>query len=187
MRKTWIAAACVVALAGMMPAAAEAQAFITPFAGMPSGGDAPKSKITTGVSLAFMGDVAGFEVDLGYTPDFFAEQPGVALVADSNVTTLMGNLLLGVGEGKVRPYVVGGLGLVRSRIELGDLFTNVNTNEWGVTAGGGVTGTLSERVGLRGDVRYIRGLQDPDNDNDLDVTIGQFDFWRATAGVVFKF
>ena len=187
MQKLLIATGLAVALVGVVPADARGQVTLTPYGGMVFGGDTPSSTLTTGVSLTFMGDVAGFELDLGYTPDFFNEVGEVALIADSNVTTFMGSLVVGVGQGPVRPYVQAGTGLVRSRTDLGDLFDAVSVNEWGVTIGGGVTGLLSDHVGLRGDVRYIRSLEDPEPDDDRDVVLGKFDFWRATAGVVFKF
>ena len=187
MHKLWIAAGLAVALAGVTPADARAQVFFTPFAGVTFGADAPANKLTTGLSLTFMGDVAGLELDLGYTPDFFNESDDVVvLVGDNNVTSFMANLLVGAGDGPVRPYFVAGLGLVRSRIDLGDLFDDVSTNEWGVTLGAGVTGLVSDNVGLRGDVRYIRSLEDPAVEC-VDLVLGNFDFWRATVGVVFKF
>ncbi len=46
---------------------------------------------------------------------------------------------------------------------------------------------LSDHVGARGDLRYFRSLNDPTNDNDFDVTLGNFDFWRAMAGLSVKF
>ena len=190
MKKFWLTAGLVAALAGFTPAVARAQGVsITPFAGLTFAGDAPTEKFATGVSVSFMGDVAGLEIDLGYTPDFFNEDPDqVILIGDSNLTTLMANLVVGVGDNDapVRPYVVAGLGLVRSRIDLGDLFDDVSTNEVGLTLGGGVTGMVSDNVGLRGDIRYIRSLEDPEPDDDFEVAIGNFDFWRATVGVVFS-
>ena len=62
----------------------------------------------------------------------------------------------------------------------------MSTNEVGLTLGGGVTGMVSDNVGLRGDIRYIRSLEDPEPDDDFEVAIGNFDFWRATVGVVFS-
>jgi opacity protein-like surface antigen len=75
---------------------------------------------------------------------------------------------------------------VRRNIDFGDLFEDVNTSDWGLTLGGGVTGMVSDNVGLRGDIRYIRSLEDPEDDEDPDVAVSDFDFWRATVGVVFR-
>src|SRR5688572_30460228 len=127
MQKLWITAGLAAALAVVMPADARAQGVsITPYAGFAGGRDTPSSTLTTGASLTFMGPVAGFELDLGYTPDFFGEESEVALIADSNVTTFMGSLVIGIGRGPVRPYVQGGLGLVRSRVDIDDLFDAVS-------------------------------------------------------------
>jgi len=168
-------------------APARAQAFLTPFAGVTFGGNSANNEFSTGLGLTFMGAVAGVELELGYTPDFFGEQQGTALVADSNVTSLMGSILLGLGAGPVRPYVAGGVGLLRSRLDVDDLFDDVNTNDWGLSAGGGLIAMMSPRVGIRADARYFRRLSDPSPDNDIDVTIGNFSFWRASAGLTFKF
>jgi hypothetical protein len=86
---------------------------------------------------------------------------------------------------------VAGAGLVRSRVDLGDLFQEVNTNDWGLAVGGGVSGMLSDHVGLRGEVRDFRSLEDPEvtdpeDDDPFQVAIGKFDFWRATVGGVFR-
>ena len=136
-----------------------------------------------------MGAVAGPEVDRRDPPHIFNEDPDqVILVGDSNLTPLLAHLGVGVGgsDVPVRPYVVAGVGLVRSRIDVGDLFEDVSTNQFGLTLGGGVTGMVSDNVGIRGDVRYIRSLEDPEEDDDFDVGVGKFDFWRATVGVVFS-
>lgn len=188
MRSVSIAAVGLSAMLFLCAPSANAQTFLTPYAGATFGGDAPTTKPTAGASLTFMGKVAGFELDFGYTPDFFNEDDDdVVLIGDSNVTTLMGNLVIGVGGGPVRPYGVVGLGLLRSRVDGGDLFEDVTTNDFGFNAGFGVIGMVSDRVGFRGDLRYFRSLQDEEVDDDVDVEIGSFDFWRATAGISFRF
>jgi opacity protein-like surface antigen len=187
MKSAWITTAIIAMLVGLAPSSANAQVFLTPYAGATFGADAPTSKPAFGASLTFMGKIAGFEVDLGYTPDFFDEDSDVVLIGDSNVTTLMGNLVVGPGAGPFRPYGVIGLGLLRSRVDGGDFFEDISTNSFGFNAGFGVTGLVSERVGFRGDVRYFRSLEDPEVDDDFDVAVGNFDFWRATGGITFRF
>ncbi len=66
--------------------------------------------------------IFGFEVDFGYAPNFFESTEGDADFdyGDSNVTTLMANVILGIPIGGqtglgIRPYVSGGVGLIRSR------------------------------------------------------------------------
>ena len=187
MKSAWITTAIVAMLIAVAPSSARAQVSLTPYAGATFGADAPTTKFTFGASLTFMGRVAGFEADFGYTPDFFDEDEDVVLVGDSNVTTLMGNLVIGPSVGPVRPYGVIGLGLMRSRVDGGDLFEDISTNDFGFDAGFGLMGLVSEHVGFRGDVRYFRSLNDPEVDDDFDVAVGNFDFWRATGGITFRF
>jgi hypothetical protein len=188
MRSFLIAATAGFLFLACAPSPAQAQTFLTPFAGATFGRDAPTSKFTSGVSATFMGKAAGFEVDFGYTPDFFNQHSGLTIISSSNVTTLMGNLEVGVGAGPVRPYGVVGVGLLRSRVGgASDLFTNVTTNDFGLDAGVGVMGMFSRHVGLRGDLRYFRSLQNSSSSDSFSVSLGKFDFWRGTVGVSFRF
>ena len=181
-----LTAAALLLSTSVAPAAA--QTTVTPFAGATFEGDAPESQLSTGVSLAFMGDFAGFELELGYTPDFYAQgdDDELVIVGDSNVTTLMGNVMFGYQRGVLRPYAAVGAGLLRSNIDGGDLFDDVNENDFGFNAGVGLMGMFSEHVGARGDVRYFRGLTG-DDDDDIELEVGDFDFWRAYAGLTFEF
>ena len=121
MRTTFITASLALALTAL-PSTARGQVILTPFAGATFSGDAPKSQLSTGASLLFMGPVAGLELEAGFTPDFFAESDEILFVGDSNVTSLMANLVIGVGAGPVRPYLTGGAGLLRSRVDPDDFF-----------------------------------------------------------------
>lgn len=188
MKKTLTVAALAAVCTMGAVTTARADTRLTPFAGVTFGGDAPKSKFNAGFGLTFMGSKAGFEFDMGYTPDFFNEDPDFSLIDKSNVTTLFGNLVVGPGSGKVQPYGVFGLGLIRSRVTSAeDFFDDLTTNDWGLSIGGGITGMMSDNVGIRGDIRYFRSLEDNTADDELDVAIGKFGFWRATAGVTFRF
>jgi opacity protein-like surface antigen len=185
------ATALALVLLGAAPARADW--LLTPFAGATFGADSEKQNLTYGGSLAYMGaSVFGFEVDFGYSPEFFEpDDDDIDLIDNSNVTTLMANAVVGVpiggSEAQVRPYVVGGVGLLRSAVTgAGDLF-DVSNNDFGFDVGGGLYVFFNEHVGLRGDVRYFRSLQDPDEDDEFDVAVGNFDFWRGTGGVTFRF
>lgn len=184
----------MVLLVLLAPSRAFADWFVTPFAGVTFGGDASKNKLSMGASLTGMGaGIAGVEFELGYTPDFFNENADTTLISGSNVTTLMASLIVGAPVGGqhgagVRPYASAGLGLLRSRVTSGSaLFDNVSANDLGVSAGAGVIGFVSDHVGLRGDLRYFRSLQDASPDPGLVLEIGKFHFWRATAGVALRF
>ena len=201
-----VSSLAVIALAAS-PGRASADWYVTPFVGGNFGGsanfggpndfeDEVERRVDLGASLGWMGaGIAGFEVDFGWSPNFFQNTTGGGDFAfgDSNVTTLMGNLVLGVpvgGQtgGGVRPYVVGGAGLLRSNISGSTFFNDLTSNDFGFNLGGGLHGYFNDHVGLRGDVRYFRLLQDNEPAaDDLDIGLANFNFWRATVGVTFRF
>lgn len=167
--------------------------------------EAFEQRVNFGGSFAGMtSGIFGFEVDFNYTPNFFQLTEGGEdfefLNVDSSLTTVMGNLVLGIPiggttGGGVRPYVTAGAGLMRANIEFDDLFENLSTNDLAVNFGGGVHVFFSDNVGLRGDLRYFRGLEQRDDDEPLedddfldeDFGLEDFDYWRATIGVTFRF
>ena len=67
-----------------------------------------------------------------------------------------------------------------------DLF-ELNSTDWGFNVGAGVTGFFTDNIGLRGDVRYFRSLEDNEPDDEFDVALSDFRFWRGTVGVTFRF
>src|SRR5688572_1571823 len=96
-------------LATGLGAPAQADWILTPYGGLVFGGDLSidddddideddddgdsQSHGVYGLSLGYMSDSAlGFEVDLGYSPDFFGDEN--TIVPENNVVTLMGNLVL---------------------------------------------------------------------------------------------
>jgi opacity protein-like surface antigen len=183
-----------------IPAQARADWIFTPYVGanFSRGGDifdldSGNTSVSFGGSLGWMGaGILGLEMDFGYAPDFFETDDVTSL--DGNVTSFMGNVIIGIpigGQtgGGVRPYVSGGAGLLRSRLDDVEDFFDLNENSFGVNAGAGLMVFFTDNVGLRGDLRYFRSLSDDDNDddNDLDLNLGAFHFWRATAGVAFRF
>jgi opacity protein-like surface antigen len=188
MRKVVAAAILSVGVLASTPATASAQVFITPFAGATFGADAPASKLSFGGALTLMGNIAGVELEVGYTPDFFDSSKNVLLSGSNNITSLMGSLMIGVGAGPVRPYLTGGAGLLRSRVRSGSaLFNDVNQNDFGLSAGVGLITMFSDHIGARLDGRYFRSLRDSDTAGALDISVGNFDFWRVYGGLTFKF
>jgi opacity protein-like surface antigen len=202
-RKFIITAALFIAVCAATPAKASADWLFTPFVGVNWGGSASfntggfdfedefEKRMTFGASLGWMGDKpVGFEFDLGFAPNFFENTAGDDdfPFGDSNVTTLMANVVVGAPQGRVRPYATAGVGIIRSQIDdAEDLFDDLSTNDWGFNVGGGVNGFFSDRVGIRGDVRYFRSLQDNEPDDEFDLALGSFNFWRGTVGLVFRF
>ena len=207
LRKLAITSALALIVACGAPSKASADWLFTPYIGWNWGGSAGfndalgdfedefERQVNFGASLAWMGAGAlGFEIDFGYSPNFFENTAGDGdfQYGDSNVTTLMANLKIGApfgGQhgGGIRPYASGGLGIIKSRIDDADDLFNVDSTSWGLNVGGGVAGFFSDNIGLRGDVRYFRSLQDNEPDDELDVALGSFNFWRGTVGVIFRF
>lgn len=98
----------------------------------------------------------------------------------------MGNLIVGVPLGGIRPYAVGGVGLMRSRVTGPSDLIDISRSDFGISLGGGLMGFFGDSVGIRGDVRYFRSLQDA-GEGFLGFDLGTFDFWRASVGLVFRF
>ena len=189
--KSFILASAAVAV--LAPVQARADGFVTPWVGSAFGSNIKNGQTTLGVSAGGMGaGIIGGEADFGWSPSFFGTQSDFG---NNTVMNLMGNLIIGVPIGGqhgagVRPYVVGGVGLIRSQIDGGSL-TNFapaqSTNMFGWDAGAGVMGYFSDHVGLRGDVRYLRAVSDlTTNVRSIDINGDKLHFWRATVGVVFR-
>ena len=170
---------------------ARAQSFISPMYGVNFGGVSGCPQLVsctdkqTNLSLGagVFRRIIGVEAEVAYAPTFFGEAAGLS----SNVLTLMGNVMFGYQRGILRPYAAVGAGLLRTHVDGGELFDDVSENDFGVNAGAGLIGMFTEHVGLRGEIRYFRSFASDDADDDLDLEVGDFDFWRAYAGVTFAF
>ena len=165
-----------------LPRPARADGLFIPWAGVNFGNEEEEGDVTFGGSVGLMGGgIFGVELDFGYAPDFFGEP------TDNYVMTGTGNLLLGVPIGGtsgagIRPYLVAGLGVIRTSAE--HLGTSSETNDIGFDIGGGIMGFFSDHVGLRGDVRYFRNFGEFDI-SELEFA-GTFAFWRASIGLVLR-
>lgn len=185
MRK--ILTASLFVLAAALPAPARADVLLTPYAGVNFGGSTVDKRPNLGASLMWLGGSGfGLELDMGFIPDFFApKELELDLLGDNSVTTVMGNVVFGRSGGVIRPYLTAGGGLIRSQVgSFGELFDATDTS-FGVNAGAGVR-VGGGRLSLRGDVRYFRNVTDVD-ERILEDVLGDFAFWRATAGVVIGF
>jgi len=182
-----LAAALVVAAA---PARAYADGFFSPWVGVNFANDPGDGRGSFGFTAGSMGGgVIGGEFDLGYSPNFFGES---AVFGDNNVLNIMGNVIVGVPIGGqrgagLRPYVTGGLGLIRSVVKGPANVLDVKNNDLGFNLGGGVMGYFNNHIGLRGDLRFLRTFNTDDTTgNPLDFNLGTFDFWRGSVGIVLR-
>jgi hypothetical protein len=189
---------------------ARADFLITPYVGTVFGGNttlldldvgaASSKHWTFGGSAAWLSDrILGVEADFSMVPGFFQNSGGNELVIGSRVTTLTGNVIaalpLSVTRESLRPYVVGGLGLLHASakdplglINLNDC-TPVDTTcggDWlGLQLGAGAIGLITNRAGVRFDLRHSRALS-------RDTTLrgertSKLSFWRVTFGVTIRY
>lgn len=178
----------------LLPGTARADWLFTPNIGGGFGGDAEgREHLTWGASIGWMGaGIIGWEADFAYTPEFFeADDDDLDLIENSNVTSFMGNVVVGIpvgGQtgGGFRPYFSGGVGVLQRSVESGDALFEVDNSEFGFNLGAGAMGFMTDHVGFRGDIRYYRSFEDPQEDNEFDLAVGNFDFWRATGGITFR-
>ena len=166
------------------PTTARADGWVNPWAGVNFGGDFSDSSGGFGVNAGGMGaGVFGAEASFGFNPNFFGDQSDFG---SNNELDLMGNVIVGIPFGGAhgagfRPYVTGGVGLIRTEFEVLNLSTS--NNDWGWNLGAGAMGYFNDHVGVRGDVRYLRNFSGNFNDGFDE---GNFHFWRTSVGVVIR-
>lgn len=171
---------------------------IRPFAALTFGGgttlldpdDATgKLKVALGVGGGLLGEVFGFDVDLCHSPGFF-EAGGLEFVSQSSVTTFTANVIVGAPrsatEFTLRPYFVGGFGLMRARTYNSLSVLQVNLTAPALNFGGGVFGSLSDRTGLSWELRHFRsvGGHPP---RGQSVGPEKLSFWRANMALVIRY
>ena len=191
MRRAVARSACAVLLVLATSSLARAQGFISPFIGYNFGGDSGCEQISNcenksrnlGVSFGSLGSVIGGEFELNFIDNFFGDRADVS----SNVFTLMGNVMFAPKVGAVQPYVLTGLGLMKTHVEFtvpGLIEANNNHLAWDI--GGGVIGFFTPHFGVRGDLRYFHAFQDIDIFG-LSIADTKIDYGRVSGGVIFKF
>jgi opacity protein-like surface antigen len=180
------------------PVAARADTLAVPFVGINFGGNSGRDlsrainadRFDWGVSLAYMGGgILGVEADVAHSPDFF----GKSDIAGSSVLTATGNLVIGVPIGGqtgigFRPYVLGGLGVIRSKVDVLVDSRSFAQSDSAWSFGGGAMFFFGTHVGLRADLRYFRTFGRLNLDLiDIVEKHGRLDFARASAGFILRF
>jgi hypothetical protein len=171
---------------------------IRPFVGATFGGSttfvdwehaAGNANIVYGISAARLGEVFGFDLDIADAPGFF--QTDSHLVLSSRVTTLTGNIVVAaprrLTQYSLRPYVIGGAGLMRVRSQ--DVFSALPVAEIlpGMDVGGGALGFLTDRVGISWELRRFQSLGGTSQDGGTSIGRQQLSFWRATMAIVYRY
>lgn len=186
--------ALAILLLSSRPASAEWQ--LKPFLGATFGGgttlladldrQAGHPKLVFGASNMLLGEVVGVEADFGFVPGFFN---GGHLVVASSVTTLTGNVVVALPQHmarySLRPYIVGGAGLMRVHIEDFVSAFPVSNNMAALDFGAGATGFVTNRIGVSWDVRYFHTIHG--KDEGISVGPEELSFWRANMAVAIRY
>ena len=143
-----------------------------------------------GGSVALLGGgILGVEGDIAYVPGFFERGEREIVVPGSHITSLTGTVMLtlplSVTRESLRPYVVAGGGALRA--EARDITTTfpIRSTMAALTFGGGAIGFLSNTVGVRFDLRYLRSLGQGD---DLIAGEGpRVRLWRGSISLVLRY
>lgn len=202
----------VLALLGVLvvsvPGAASAEWHLTPFLGLTFKGDttlldweqaAGKTHWTFGGAVAVMGaGPVGVEGLVVYTPGFFQQDNPPATdgipppdIVDSRSLAIMGNVVLTIprswNEYGLRPFLSGGIGLLYASATDALDFLPVKTSLLGYNVGGGAVGFLTERAGLRFDLRYFSNLKPSDDPELIATGRVHLSYWTGSVGVVFRY
>jgi outer membrane protein with beta-barrel domain len=183
--------ACVVlAVAGvvLVPAPVRADGYVNPWIGVTGLSSSDTGQSAIGVTTGYMGGgVFGFEADFGYSPDFFGVSDNIG---KTSAITFTGDAILGIPIGGthgagVRPFVSGGFGLMRTARQT-VLDVSESNNELCYDFGVGMMGFFAQHIGLRGDLRYFRTLEDMNRFSGFDFSPGRLRFWRVSGGLTFR-
>jgi hypothetical protein len=186
-------------LAYAAPARAQ-DLLVVPFLGFTFGGDSAfladleqgsgETASALGASVAVLGSgILGLEGDLGFVPGFFERGEQLLITSGSSVLSLTGSVILtlplSITRESLRPYFVGGVGLMRAEArDIQSVFT-IRSTMPAVTLGGGAMGFFSDTVGVRFDLRYMRSLGQ--GDELLAAEGPRVRFWRGAIGLVLRY
>ncbi len=194
-----LALCCLAVIAN--PAQASAEWHFTPMAGGTFFGSTTlldpematdKVHLQVGGAATLVGSgLFGVEGIALFIPSFFRGEPAplVPPLEQGRSFAFMGNVVVTAPqrwtEYGLRPFVSGGLGLMRaSQLDRAGLFP-VTSNFAGYNVGIGAVGFLSQRRGLRFDVRYYSSLNRPDQ-GPVGFGPVHLSYMTASVGFVFR-
>ncbi len=181
------------------PASAAADWLITPFLGAAFAGEttfvadpgAGQKKTAFGVSVALLTDgLLGLEADVAHSPRYFQGDTPGGIILNSRMTTIGGNVILAaplaLTRESLRPYLVGGLGLLQARTD--DLLglAAIKKELLSLTVGGGVVGFLSAETGVRFDLRHVKAISGEAGPLARP-GLSRLSFWRFSVGVTIRY
>lgn len=187
----------VIILGAARPAHAEWH--FTPLAGLTMFGNtslvdselaAGKRRPHFGGSVSLLGSgIFGAEVLTIWTPGFF-EDGNVDPVDSSRTITAMANVVITTPrrwtEYGLRPFVSGGFGMMHAHASGTQVVLPIDLNTAGLNIGGGVIGFLSDRTGLRFDIRYHSTLKRVDDEDVPSIGPEHLRYVTASIGIVFR-
>jgi opacity protein-like surface antigen len=159
---------------------------VSPFSLGPSGGylrvkDADRGTWFGGVQARLRLGVFAAEASITFHQNHYEDGDVVVTQFPLQLTAF----LYIIPVGPIRPYVLGGVGWYRTRIDYSGVFSAIpddHQNIFGEHLGAGAEVFLGPRVSLNADVRYI--FLNPDTDQ----VIGQdFNYWQIAFGLNFLF
>jgi opacity protein-like surface antigen len=148
---------------------------LTPFVGAGFSGNLESAPAALGIALGYgWSERVAFEGELSIAPN---ASMGTPIEFDTSFWTLSANILYHFTQQSVTPYITAGLGVLGSSPDLPtELFPGVDdrstTFAWNI--GAGVKTAISDRFGLRADLRHFNG-------SDLAP-----DHWRVYGGMVIR-
>ena len=196
-----VLACCALLLALARPASADWQ--VAPFFGWSFASnttivDAENATTNThrafGVAVSYVTrGPLGIEGYAAYIPGFFNDPKlhGPQNVVDaSRVYAVMGNIVLTSpsrwNEYGLRPFISGGLGLLRAeKTDVVDALP-VHKTLLGINIGGGAVGFITDKTGLRFDLRFVRNLHDREDFNGVIGGRVHLRYWMASVGLVLR-
>jgi opacity protein-like surface antigen len=185
-----------------VPSTARAEIFIVPFAGLKFGGStsivdlelaAGKRKLVLGAAaMQIDAGLIGYEVSFANVSGYFSnddvapENP--LMKTGSYVSDLTGAVVLsappGMTGGGLRPYALVGGGLIHAEAEDVLEIFQVRRTVAALTFGGGASGLITNNVGVRFDVRYLRSLSR--DDPSIGDVGNRINYWRFTIGLLLR-
>ena len=149
-----------------------------------------KPNLAIGVSAVFLGEIVGGEIDVADAPGFF-EKGDTHLVLFSRVTTISGNVVVAaphrLTEYSLRPYLVGGAGLMRVRTATAFGVFDVAAVIPHLDVGIGALAFVTNRVGVCWDVRRFQSVGSHTDNSGLSFGDEHLSFWRATMAVALRY
>jgi hypothetical protein len=162
----------------------------TTFVSSPESVFGGKKNLAVGVDAVFLGELFGAEVEIADVPGFF-DSDDKSLQRGSRVTTISGNVIVAaphrLTEYSLRPYVVGGAGLMRVRTTTAFNVFDVATVMPVLDVGVGVVGFVTNRTGVCWEVRRFQSVGSNTGNVGLSWGDAQLSFWRATMAVAIRY